>query len=86
METVMSETTKVGKRYTVVVPKSIRARVNLEEGQSVLVRAEGSQIVIRPLPKDPSEVFRKLIPDTYSEAKYEKKAEEVLTKSARARH
>lgn len=82
----MSATTKIGKRYTVVVPKSVREKVNLEEGQNVRVKAEGNQIVIEPLPKEPLKVFAKLIPDTYSEEKYEKKAEEALTKNARARH
>jgi len=50
-----------------------------------LIRADGSQIVIEPLPDDPSDMLR-LIPDTYSEGRYERKAEELLMKSARARH
>jgi AbrB family looped-hinge helix DNA binding protein len=82
----MSEITKVGKRYAVVVPKPVRKRVALEEGQRVSVRAEGGRIIIEPLPKDPFADLAKLIPDTYSEAKYERKAEELAKKLARTRH
>lgn len=85
MMTVTSESTKVGKRFTVVVPKSVRERVGLLEGQSILVGVAGGQIVIEPLPNDPSDVLRR-IPGAYSEAKYEKKAEELLMKNARPRH
>jgi len=81
----MSEVTKIGKRYAVVIPKSVRERLKLEEGGSVWVRAEGDHIIIEPLPKDPFEALR-LIPDTYSEEKYEAKAERELMKAARARH
>ena len=86
MDRDMSETTKVGKRYTVVVPKSVREKVRLEEGQRVWIRASDGQIVIEPLPSNPSEVFSRLIPDRYTEQKYERKTEEFLMKNARARH
>jgi AbrB family looped-hinge helix DNA binding protein len=82
----MSETAKVGKRYAVVVPKSVRKKVKLEEGQRVWIRAHDDQIIIEPLPKDPSAVFAELIPDQYTEQKYDEKAEEFLMKNARARH
>jgi len=82
----MSETTIVGKRYAVVVPKSVREKVKLEEGQRVWIRARDDKIIIEPLPRDPSAVFAELIPDQYSEEKYDKKAEEFLAKHARARH
>ena len=82
----VSETTKVGKRYTVVVPKSVREKVRLDEGQRVWIRASDGQIVIEPLPSNPSEVFSQLIPRQYSEQKYERKTEEFLMKNARPRH
>jgi len=70
----------------VVIPKRVRERVKLEEGRNVWVRADGDLIIIEPLPKDPIAELTKLIPDTYSEEKYEAKAEAELVKSARARH
>lgn len=84
MKNQMSETTKVGKRFTVVVPKSVRQRVKLEEGQSVWVRALGNQIIIEPLPKDPYSSLAKIIGEPYDEAKDEKRAEEFLKKVAGA--
>jgi len=82
----MSETTKVGKRYTVVLPKSVRKKVRLEEGQRVWITASDGRIIIEPLSTNPSEVFSKLIPDQYTEQKYERKTEEFLMKNARSRH
>ena len=80
----MSETTFVGKRYTVVIPKAVRERLRLEEGQRVLIRARGSEIVLEPLPRDPFKTLDRLIGEPYDEAKDEKKAEEFLKKVAGA--
>ena len=37
----------------VVIPAGIRREVPLEPGQQVRVEARGSEIVLKPLPKDP---------------------------------
>ena len=86
MKVEMSEMTVVGKRYTIVIPKSVRKRLKVEEGQKVWVRAEGSAILVEPLPQDPYESLRRIVRRPYSEQKDERKAEELLKKYAGARH
>ena len=76
----MSERTVVGKRYTIVVPKSVRKRVKIEEGQPVLVTARGETIVVRPLPKDPYASLARIIGEPYDEKKDERKVDEWLRK------
>lgn len=82
----MSEVTVVGKRYSLVIPKPIRKKLNIEEGQKVLVRVEGHELVVEPLPRDSSKILEDLIPKQYSETEYEAKSEELLKKLASARH
>jgi len=67
----MSEQTIVGRRHTIVVPKSIRKLVPLKEGQDVLLRAEGARIIIEPLPDDPYETLEKVIGQPYREERDE---------------
>ncbi len=80
----MSEQTVVGKRYTIVVPKSVRKRVRIEEGQRVLVTAMGETIVIQPLPKDPYASLARIIGEPYDEKKDERRLEEWLKAHASA--
>ena len=82
----MSEQTVVGKRYTIVVPKSIRKRLQIDEGQRVIITVMGNQMVVEPLPKDPYASLARIIGQPYSERKYERKAEGLLKKFARAGH
>ncbi len=78
----MSEQAVVGKRYTIVVPKSIRKKVGIEEGQRVLVTALGDTIVVQPLPKDPYTSLARIIGEPYNEKKDERRLEEWLKKHA----
>lgn len=84
MSVEMSETSFVGKRYTVVIPKAIRERLHLEEGQKVLMRVRGGEIVVEPLPRDPFKTLDRLIGEPYNEERDEKKAKEFLKKVAGA--
>ncbi|MDV3278019.1 MAG: AbrB/MazE/SpoVT family DNA-binding domain-containing protein [Nitrososphaerales archaeon] len=84
MKTAMSEDAIVGKRFAIVVPKRIREKLRLEEGQRVMVLAAGDDILIRPLPKDPYESLRRIIREPYDEKRDEKLAEEWLKKHAGA--
>ncbi len=84
MNLTMSETAVVGKRYAVVIPKAIRERLHLKEGQRVLIRVQGEEMVVEPLPKDPFEVLDRLIGESYDEKRDEKRAEEFLKKVAGA--
>ena len=78
----MSEQTVVGKRHTIVVPKSVRERVSLKEGQDVLVRAEGSKIIIEPLPENPYEILERVIGRPYEERRDERGAERWVKRRA----
>ena len=52
----MSETAKIGKKAQIVIPKSIRKRVNITEGDKVFIDVINNTIVITPVPKDISEL------------------------------
>ena len=78
----MSEEIAVGKRYTLVIPKSIREEIGLKEGQNVLIYVEGGKIVIEPFPRDPFKTLDKIIREPYDETKEEKKVERWLKKHA----
>jgi len=83
----MSDEVTIGRRFTVVIPKAVRRRVGLKEGQRALVRAEGGTIILETLPADPYSTLAEAIGKVdYSESKHEKKAEEWLRKNARTRH
>lgn len=82
MEPKMSEQTVVGKRYTIVVPKSVRKRVGLKEGQDILVKAEGNRIVIEPLQENPYETLRRIVNQPYEEGRDEMKAQKWVRRHA----
>lgn len=83
----MSEEVTIGRRFSIVIPRKVRRRLNLREGQGALVSEESGRIVIEPLPADPYQVLAETIGSfSYDESKYEKKAEEWLKKVARGRH
>jgi len=70
-----------------VIPKSIRKRMGLKEGQKVFVREEAGKILIEPLPVDPYKTLAAVLGDfTYDEKKHEKLAEGWLKKVARSGH
>ncbi len=83
----MSEEVTIGRRFSLVVPKGVRRAVRLREGQKAIVRAEGEQIIVEPLPEDPYKVLAETLDNLrYSEARYEKKAEDWLNRVAHSRH
>lgn len=83
----MSEEVTIGRRYTMVIPKSIRKKLGLKEGQKLFVREQAGKILIEPLPADPYKTLAALLGDfTYAEEKHEKVAEGWLKKIARSRH
>ncbi len=51
------ETSKVGKRGTVVIPAALRRRFGIEEGSLVVVEATDEGILIRPAVVVPLEVY-----------------------------
>ncbi len=73
---------KVGKRYTIVIPREIRKRIKIKEGTRLLVRIVDGKIVLEPLPEDPFKILDELIREPYNEKIDEKRAEEWLLRNA----
>ncbi|MGH9878794.1 MAG: AbrB/MazE/SpoVT family DNA-binding domain-containing protein, partial [Nitrososphaerales archaeon] len=70
-----------------VIPKSIRKKIGLKEGQKVFVREQDGKILIEPLPANPYKTLAAVLGNfTYVEEKHEKLAEGWLKKVARSRH
>jgi AbrB family looped-hinge helix DNA binding protein len=49
---------KASARGQIVIPRDIRRRLNIVQGKKLLIKVEGEQVVIQPLPDDPVEAFR----------------------------
>jgi AbrB family looped-hinge helix DNA binding protein len=87
MKAAMSEEVRIGKRFSIVIPKRVRKLLELREGQAAMVSAEDGRILVEPLPDDPYGVLEDVLGDfSYSEERYEKTAEEWLRRVARSRH
>ena len=53
----MPETTKIGKRGTIVIPARLRRRFGFEEGTPVLVEECSDGVTIRPAVTVPVEIY-----------------------------
>jgi AbrB family looped-hinge helix DNA binding protein len=83
----MSDEVTIGRRFSVVIPRKVRRKLSLKEGQHAIVSEEEGKIVIEPLPADPYQVLGEAIGNfSYDEKKHERKAEEWLKKVASGRH
>jgi AbrB family looped-hinge helix DNA binding protein len=51
------ETTKVGKRGTVVIPAALRRRFGLDEGSLVVVEVRDEGLLLRPAVAMPVEIY-----------------------------
>lgn len=40
---------KVGKKYTLVIPQEVRAKVPIREGEQVVWKVEGEKLIIKPV-------------------------------------
>ncbi|QOJ78677.1 AbrB/MazE/SpoVT family DNA-binding domain-containing protein [Infirmifilum lucidum] len=74
----MSEVIRVGRRYTIVIPKFARRELGIKEGDLLLLRVEGQKIVLEPKRSNPFKVLEDVIGDVYSEDRDERVAEEWL--------
>ena len=78
----MSVVSRVGRRYSIVIPKEIREKINLKEGDLVLMMVVDEKIIIEPLPEDPFKVLEEVIGEPYEEERDEKRALEWLMRHA----
>lgn len=74
----MSEVIKIGKKYTIVIPKKMREKLGLKEGQISEIDIEEEKIVITPKALNPFERLGELIGSVTYEEKTERKAEKWL--------
>ena len=78
-----SETIRVGKKYTIVLPKDVRKRLNIKEGDLLSVKVEGGKIILEPKRVNPFEILERVIGEPYDEEKDEKLAKRWM-KDARS--
>ncbi len=74
----LSEIVRIGKRYTIVIPKTIRQKLGLKEGQLSEIKLEKGKIVIIPKAMDPFHRLSELIGDIEYNEETERKAEKWL--------
>lgn len=72
----------VGRRYTIVIPRIIRERLGIREGQRLAMWVEGNRIVLEPLAADPFKVLAEVVDEPYSEELEEQRVEALLRKFA----
>ncbi len=53
----ITETSRVGKRGTIVIPAAIRRRLKIEEGAFVIVEEREGGVLIRPAAVMPIEIY-----------------------------
>lgn len=53
----MAETSRVGRRGTIVIPAAIRHRLKIEEGTFVIVEEREDGVLIRPAAVMPIEIY-----------------------------
>jgi len=74
----LTETVRIGKRYTVVIPKEARKKLGLKEGQLSEVRLAGGRLVFIPKASDPFQELSELIGDVDYSRGLERKTEKWL--------
>ncbi|RLI77772.1 hypothetical protein DRP04_10885 [Archaeoglobales archaeon] len=73
-----SEIVRVGRKFTLVIPKGIREKLNIKEGDILSIKLEGERIILEPKRSDPFKILEKAIGEPYDEEKDEAKAERWL--------
>jgi AbrB family looped-hinge helix DNA binding protein len=79
-----AEVVRVGRRYTVVVPKHLREKLGLKEGDLLRIRIEEGKLILERV-ANPFKVLEEIIGEPYSEEKEEKEAERWLLSAHRRR-
>jgi len=81
----MSEIVKIGKRFTIVIPKVFREKLSLKEGQLSEILLDEGKIIITPKVGDPFQRLSELIGDVAYEEETKRKAEKWLLGAAQQR-
>ncbi len=81
----MSEKSVIRKRFTLVIPKKIRERLNLNVDDVVNLRVEDESIIITPIRENPFEKLDRLAKDVIYDEKAKQNSENELKKLVRTR-
>ena len=58
---------KITRNYQITIPKQIRDKLGLKEGDKVEIYQEGDKIVIKKLQKEELEELRDFLPENFDE-------------------
>ncbi len=64
---------RVGRKFEIVIPKNVRERVNIEEGDLLEVEVEENKIILKKVEYNPYEVLKRVVGESYNEEIDEKK-------------
>lgn len=81
----MSEAVRIGKKYTIVIPKKIRKKLGLREGQISEIKVEEGSLIITPQAQDMFKKLEEIIGSVTYEEAAEKKAEKWLIRERKKR-
>lgn len=73
--------TRIGKHFSLIIPKDIREKIGLKEGDLVTIRKEKNLIIIIPEKVSPFKKLSNLIGDIKYDEKAEEDVEKFLSKS-----
>ena len=73
-----SDVVRVGKKFTLVIPKKVREMLGIKEGDLLSVKVKEGKIIMEPKKSDSFQVLERIIGEPYDERRDEKKAEEWL--------
>ena len=68
----------VDDRFRITIPKEVRAVLRLSRGQKLYVVASGNEIILKVLPKDPSDRIRRILGDFEFNREERRRAEKWL--------
>jgi AbrB family looped-hinge helix DNA binding protein len=71
---------KIGKRFSVIIPKEIREKLGLKEGDVIIIKKKESEIVITPEKISPFKKLANLLGTIPYDEKVEEDTEKFLYK------
>ena len=69
---------ELDKRHRVTLPKEVRKHFKVVEGQKFYLVPYGNDLIMKPVPKDPSKELSKIVGDFQFSRKVRKRAEKWL--------
>jgi AbrB family looped-hinge helix DNA binding protein len=69
---------EVDDRHRITLPKEVRENFNLSKGEKLYIIPAGDSLILKKIPKNPSESLRKLLGETDFDREARRKAEKWL--------